>query len=51
MQKRQNGGKSLIMTLTPNNIDLNGNSFMCRIITQNGKTFEETITLKVKGND
>ena len=48
--ERSNREQSLILTLNPDTTGLNGATFTCRVTTaESGKKFEESITIKVKG--
>ena len=49
VEERSDGGKSLELLLTPEATELNGAKFTCRVTTENGKVFEETITVEIKG--
>ncbi len=49
VEEREDGGQSLALPLEPETTGLNGAKFTCRITTKNGKKFEETVTVKVKG--
>ena len=48
-RKRDDGGQELAMTLNPENTDLDGAKFVCRVTLTSGERFEETVTLQVKG--
>ena len=49
VEKRDDGGQELVMTLDPKNTDLDGTMFTCRIITARGITLEEAIIINVRG--
>ncbi len=46
---REDGGKTLILALNPNDTDFNGTKFTCRITTAKGLSFNETLTIQVRG--
>ena len=48
-EERDDGGQELAMTLNPENTDLDGAKFVCRVTLTSGERFEETVTLEVKG--
>ena len=49
MEEKDDGERELVMILNPNNTDLDGAMFTCRIITARGTTFEEVIIINVRG--
>ena len=49
VEERNDGGQELDLPLNPNNTDLDGAMFTCRITTARENFFEETITIEVKG--
>ena len=49
VEKRDDGGQSLTLVVKPTTTGLDGAKFTCRVTTTKGKTFQETITVKVKG--
>ena len=49
VEERDDGGQSLTLPLKPETTGLNGAKFTCRVTTTNGKKFEKTVTVKVKG--
>ncbi len=49
VEKREDGGQSLTLPLNPKNTGLDSTKFTCRVTTARGKSFEETITVRVKG--
>lgn len=49
VEERSDGGKSLTLVVTPTSVGLDGAKFTCKITTTKGKSFEETVTIKVKG--
>ena len=49
VEERNSGEKELVMTLNPENTDLDGAMFTCRVTITSGEKFEETVTLQVKG--
>ena len=48
-EKREDGGKSIILPLKPTSTGLDEAKFTCRVTTVKGKTFEKTITTRVQG--
>ena len=42
-------GQSVTLSLSPEDTGLDGTEFTCRIITMQGRTFNETITVEVLG--
>ncbi len=48
-EEREDGGQSLTLLLQPESVALNGANFTCRVTTNNGKKFEETVTVQVRG--
>lgn len=49
VEEREDGGQSLVLTLNRRTMGLNGARFKCRVTTQHGNSFQETIALRVKG--
>ena len=49
VEERNDGIQELAMTLNPKNTDLDGATFTCRVTTARGKTFDEVVTMKVRG--
>ena len=51
VEEREDGGQSLALPLNPTDTELDGAAFTCRITTVRGirKTFQETVTIEVKG--
>lgn len=49
IEEREDGGKSLTLPLSPNNTQLNGAKFTCRVTTASGRTIEETLTADIRG--
>ncbi len=49
LEKRDDGGQTLVLLFTPENIELNGTSFTCRVTTKSGSTFNESIIITIRG--
>ena len=50
VERSEDGEQSLILTLNPDTTGLNGATFTCKVTTaDSGKVFEESVTIKVKG--
>ena len=49
VEEREDGGQSLTLSLNPTDTGLDGAVFTCKVTTARGKTFQETITIEVKG--
>ena len=48
-EEREDAGQSLTLLLQPESVALNGANFTCRVTTINGKKFEKSVTVQVKG--
>ncbi len=48
-EEREDGGQTLVLSLTPKDTELNGTSFACEVTTSSGETFSETVVVIVKG--
>ena len=49
LTQREDGVKTLVWVLRPSNTEWNGVKFTCRITTTQGQSFNETITIQVRG--
>ncbi len=48
-EEREDGGQSLTLLLQPESVALNGANFTRRVTTNNGKKFDENVTVQVRG--
>ncbi len=42
-------GQTLVLSLSPQATELDGARLTCKVTTTNGKIFEETVTVQIKG--
>ena len=50
LKESEDNSTSVVLSLNPNTIGLDGTVFTCRVTTSNESLYEETITLEVKGD-
>ena len=49
-QEKSYGIQNLVLTINASNTELNGAKFMCRVTDVEGKKYEESVIIRVKGD-